>query len=132
MLGHQKTKVVNIDSKMPCQRFSKRFLCERLVLRLTGADVLAAVAAAALSAWHYKTRHFMSNNLLGVAFAVQGVEHIALGTYLNGSIMLVRRHPQRGWAAVVTPHSPTVARSSCGRSASSSTMSSGCLAPTSW
>lgn len=87
----QKTKVINVDKKMPCQAFSKRFLCERFTVSATIADIVAAIAAAAVSVFHYRTRHFLSNNLLGTAFAVQGVEHVVLGTYLNGFIMLVGR-----------------------------------------
>jgi len=83
--------LIDIDRKMPFQSFSKRFLSEKFVLQLTAADIVAGVAATTLSVWHYQTRHFVSNNILGAAFAVQGVEHIAIGTYRNGAIMLVRR-----------------------------------------
>lgn len=84
-----KKHVVSVDFKMPCQSFSKRFLVAEVKFNLTPADVVAYILSLGLSVWHFTTKHFLANNLFGIAFSIQGLEHVALGTYTNGAILLV-------------------------------------------
>jgi minor histocompatibility antigen H13 len=45
-------------------------------------------ASIAIAVWYIKANHWSANNLLGIAFAIQGIEMISLGSFLNASILL--------------------------------------------
>ena len=57
--------------------------------KLTASELVSAVPAVALSAAYFKSKHWMLNNLLGIAFSVSGIEQISLGSYKTGAILLV-------------------------------------------
>lgn len=51
-------------------------------------EMLLCVPAAGFCYWYYMTKHWLANNVLGIAFSLQGVEHLSLGTVQNGVILL--------------------------------------------
>ena len=53
------------------------------------ADLLAFVASVAFSVVYLKSKHWALNNVLGIAFCLQGIERFSLGTYKIGAILLV-------------------------------------------
>jgi minor histocompatibility antigen H13 len=57
-------------------------------LEFSMLDVLLMPAAVAFCYWYYQKKHWVANNVLGLAFSLQGVEHLSLGTVQNGVILL--------------------------------------------
>ena len=53
------------------------------------ADILAFIASVAFSVVYLKSKHWALNNVLGIAFCLQGIERFSLGTYKIGAILLV-------------------------------------------
>lgn len=51
-------------------------------------ELLLCVPAGGFCYWYYMTKHWLANNVLGIAFSLQGVEHLSLGTVQNGVILL--------------------------------------------
>lgn len=49
--------------------------------------------SGAFCLWYYARRHWVANNVLGLAFSLQGVEHLSLGTVANGVILLSGERP---------------------------------------
>ena len=52
---------------------------------LFGVSVAASLLLAVYWLW---SNHWLSSNLFGVAFSIQGIELLSLGSYLNGLILL--------------------------------------------
>lgn len=52
------------------------------------SDVVALIAAVLLCWWYAVTKHWMLSNVLGLAFSVQGIALLSLGSYKNGAILL--------------------------------------------
>lgn len=57
-------------------------------LSFTPADVVAAAVSLVVLGWYLLSKHWMANNLLGLAFSIQGVSLIALPSYQVGCILL--------------------------------------------
>ena len=57
-------------------------------LEFSTLDVLLTPPAMAFCYWYWQKKHWMANNVLGMAFSLQGVEHLSLGTVQNGVILL--------------------------------------------
>ena len=54
----------------------------------TVAEFISMVPATIFSAYYVKTKHFMMNNVLGIAFCIQSIERISIGSYKIGAILL--------------------------------------------
>jgi len=52
------------------------------------ADIVSLIAASAIGAWYVYTKHWISNNILGLSFSIQGVAMLSLGSYKVGCILL--------------------------------------------
>jgi len=50
--------------------------------------MVAAVVGLAVAYWYFQTKHWISNNILGLAFSIQGVERMPIGSYGIGCILL--------------------------------------------
>jgi len=61
---------------------------EPLELELDKADILGYIAAAGVGVWYVMTKHWISNNILGLSFSIQGVALLSLGSYKIGCILL--------------------------------------------
>jgi len=52
------------------------------------ADVVSVFLASFAGVWYVLTKHWISNNLFGLAFSIQGIALLSLGTYKVGCILL--------------------------------------------
>jgi len=55
---------------------------------ITVIDVISFLLSLAVGALHIKFNHWTSNNAFGLAFTLQAIELISLGSFVNGSILL--------------------------------------------
>jgi len=58
------------------------------MLILSNLEVIAMAISGAIGCWYVTTSHWASSNLFGIAFSIQGIELLSLGTYQNGCILL--------------------------------------------
>ena len=65
-----------------------KILPEGVEFSFTLLETILAVPAAGLCWWYWTTRHWAGNNALGLAFSLQGIEHLSLGAVQNGVILL--------------------------------------------
>lgn len=63
-------------------------LLGKVDLRFTQAELAAGAVAMALAGCWFKTKHWVLNNGFGIAFCIQGLERISLGSYKVGAILL--------------------------------------------
>jgi len=52
------------------------------------ADIISWILSGLLLVWYSLTKHWIANNFIGLAFCVQGVSLISLGSYQTGCILL--------------------------------------------
>lgn len=57
-------------------------------IKFDNADIVSVLVGAVLGTWYLITKHWCGNNLLGIAFSIQGIEHLSLGSYKVGAILL--------------------------------------------
>ncbi|KAL4427143.1 hypothetical protein ABPG77_001147 [Micractinium sp. CCAP 211/92] len=63
-------------------------LKEGLEFSFTPLEALVALPASPFCVWYYRRKHWFANNVLGLAFSLQGIEHLSLGAVQNGVILL--------------------------------------------
>lgn len=63
-------------------------LKEGLDFSFTPLEAALALPASAFCLWYYRHKHWFANNVLGLAFSLQGIEHLSLGAVQNGVILL--------------------------------------------
>lgn len=51
-------------------------------------DLMLMPPAMLFCYWYWQKKHWLANNVLGLAFSLQGIEHLSLGTVQNGVILL--------------------------------------------
>lgn len=61
---------------------------EILNLDFTTHDIIILVASAAVGVWYFLKKHWVANNLFGLAFAINGVELLHLNKVVTGCILL--------------------------------------------
>ncbi|XP_060197230.1 signal peptide peptidase-like isoform X1 [Lycium barbarum] len=61
-----------------------------LEVEFTRSQIVAAIPGAIFCAWYAKQKHWLANNVLGLAFSVQAIEMLSLGSFKTGAILLVR------------------------------------------
>uniref|UniRef100_A0A1B6DVH2 Minor histocompatibility antigen H13 n=2 Tax=Clastoptera arizonana TaxID=38151 RepID=A0A1B6DVH2_9HEMI len=54
----------------------------------TSHDVVCLAACSVVGAWYLLKKHWIANNLFGIAFAINGVELLHLNTVITGCILL--------------------------------------------
>mmetsp|Transcript_1242 Transcript_1242/g.3698 ORF Transcript_1242/g.3698 Transcript_1242/m.3698 type:complete len:215 (-) Transcript_1242:6-650(-) len=64
------------------------FMKEPLVVDATPAEIAAGAGSIAFCGWYVAKKHWVANNLLGLAFSVQGIEHLSIGAISTGVILL--------------------------------------------
>jgi len=57
-------------------------------IEFDAADLVSGVVGAVIGAWYALTKHWISNNIIGLAFSVQGISFLSLGSYKVGCILL--------------------------------------------
>ena len=57
-------------------------------LDFTTQDVIVLIGSAVVGVWYFLKKHWIANNLFGLAFAINGVELLHLNKVLTGCILL--------------------------------------------
>lgn len=59
-----------------------------LEIEFTRSQVVAAIPGTFFCAWYASQKHWLANNILGLAFCIQGIEMLSLGSFKTGAILL--------------------------------------------
>jgi len=74
--------------KFELPRFSIPYILEDVEVSLTTPEVGAMAVSTVFCVWYFLKKHWLANNVLGLAFAVQGIENLSLGSVTTGVILL--------------------------------------------
>jgi minor histocompatibility antigen H13 len=80
-------------------------------MELDPADFVCLAIAVAAGVWYWFSKHWILSNLLGVAFSVQGIAMLNLGSYKTGCILLSGLFFYDIWWVFYTDVMVTVAKS---------------------
>ncbi|VAI42068.1 unnamed protein product [Triticum turgidum subsp. durum] len=61
-----------------------------LSVEFTKSQVVASIPGFFFCVWYVMKKHWLANNVLGVAFCIQGIEMLSLGSFKTGGILLNR------------------------------------------
>eukprot|EP00128_Syssomonas_multiformis_P008180 Colp12_sorted_trinity150504_noHs@32737 len=61
---------------------------ELVLLDFTTADLAALFLSLLFGVWYFLKKHWIANNILGLAFSVNGIEMLRLGSFQIGCILL--------------------------------------------
>jgi len=64
------------------------FRKDPLQLKWSWTDVFALIVGVGIGVWYAATKHWIANNTLGLAFSIQGVALLSLGSFQIGCILL--------------------------------------------
>ncbi|KAL3813080.1 hypothetical protein ACJIZ3_014348 [Penstemon smallii] len=59
-----------------------------LEVDFTKSQVIAAIPGAFFCAWYASKKHWLADNILGLAFSIQGIEMLSIGSFKTGGILL--------------------------------------------
>ncbi|KAM3296733.1 hypothetical protein ACQJBY_038871 [Aegilops geniculata] len=59
-----------------------------LSVEFTKSQVVASIPGFFFCVWYAMKKHWLANNVLGVAFCIQGIEMLSLGSFKTGGILL--------------------------------------------
>ncbi|KAK9075192.1 hypothetical protein SSX86_003513 [Deinandra increscens subsp. villosa] len=59
-----------------------------LDVEFTRSQVVAAIPGTFFCVWYVAQKHWLANNILGLAFCIQGIEMLSLGSFKTGAILL--------------------------------------------
>ncbi|KAL6527831.1 hypothetical protein OROMI_029642 [Orobanche minor] len=59
-----------------------------LDVEFTKSQIIAAIPGTFFCVWYASKKHWLANNILGLAFCIQGIEMLSLGSFKTGSILL--------------------------------------------
>ena len=60
----------------------------RIHVSLHLAAILSYMVGTAITVWYVATRHFVSNNLIGIAISMQALESLSVGSFKTGAVLL--------------------------------------------
>ncbi|KAH7838326.1 hypothetical protein Vadar_025068 [Vaccinium darrowii] len=63
-------------------------LFRSLEVEFTRSQIVAGIPGTFFCAWYASQKHWLANNVLGLAFCVQGIEMLSLGSFKTGAILL--------------------------------------------
>jgi len=66
----------------------KLYWSEPVEIEFDKADIVASFFSFGIGAWYVLTKHWISNNILGLSFSIQGIALLSLGSYKVGCILL--------------------------------------------
>jgi minor histocompatibility antigen H13 len=72
----------------------KTFSLFSVAFEWTVIDIFALILGIGIGVWYVLTKHWIANNILGLAFSIQGIALLSLGSFQIGCILLVRPPPQ--------------------------------------
>lgn len=58
-------------------------------IELDAADIISGLIGLMLGIWYIMTKNWVANNIIGLAFSVQGIALLSLGSYSIGCTLLV-------------------------------------------
>jgi minor histocompatibility antigen H13 len=61
---------------------------EPIDLSATLPECIGGVLSLAFCCWYYAKKHWLANNVLGICFSIEGIEHLSLGSIQTGAILL--------------------------------------------
>jgi len=61
---------------------------EPVEVELEQADIISFIIGTCIGFWYVTTKHWIANNILGLAFSIQGISLLSLGSYKVGCILL--------------------------------------------
>jgi len=61
---------------------------EPIEIKFDGVDIISILWATLVGVWYIMHKHWVANNVLGLAFAIQGISMLSLGSYKVGCILL--------------------------------------------
>ncbi|PUZ44266.1 hypothetical protein GQ55_8G076200 [Panicum hallii var. hallii] len=59
-----------------------------LSVEFTKSQIVASVPGFFFCMWYASKKHWLANNVLGIAFCIQGIEMLSLGSFKTGAILL--------------------------------------------
>ncbi|KAJ4757165.1 Signal peptide peptidase family protein [Rhynchospora pubera] len=59
-----------------------------LSVEFTKSQIVAAIPGTFFCIWYALKKHWLANNVLGIAFCIQGIEMLSLGSFKTGAILL--------------------------------------------
>ncbi|KAG6467303.1 hypothetical protein ZIOFF_074860 [Zingiber officinale] len=65
------------------------FMAAAASLEFTRSQVVASIPGTFFCVWYALKKHWLANNILGIAFCIQGIEMLSLGSFKTGAILLV-------------------------------------------
>ncbi|XP_038978639.1 signal peptide peptidase 1-like [Phoenix dactylifera] len=57
-------------------------------LEFTRSQIVASIPGTFFCVWYALQKHWLANNILGIAFCIQGIEMLSLGSFKTGAILL--------------------------------------------
>ncbi|CAN6481998.1 unnamed protein product [Victoria cruziana] len=57
-------------------------------MEFTRSQIVASIPGTLFCAWYASKKHWLANNVLGLAFCIQGIEMLSLGSFKIGCILL--------------------------------------------
>jgi len=61
---------------------------EPIEIKFDNVDLIAVAFSTVVGVWYITHKHWIANNVLGLAFAIQGISMLSLGSYKVGCILL--------------------------------------------
>eukprot|EP00850_Spirogloea_muscicola_P001576 SM000006S19341 [mRNA] locus=s6:282587:285235:+ [translate_table: standard] len=61
---------------------------KKLEIDFTRSQIVAGIPATAFCVWYILQKHWLASNTLGLAFSLQGIEMLSLGSFKIGAILL--------------------------------------------
>eukprot|EP00466_Bigelowiella_natans_P014719 jgi/Bigna1/85384/estExt_fgenesh1_pg.C_30408 len=55
---------------------------------VTALDAIGCLAGSVIGGWYLLKNHWVANNIFGVAFSLQAIRMLSIGSYFNGTILL--------------------------------------------
>ena len=86
VLGKSTTKLFSFKLKIP---FYHTADADAVDVEATKPELVAYLLGLIGALWYGFTKHWLSNNLIGACFCVQGIEMMSLGSIFNGVILLI-------------------------------------------
>mmetsp|Transcript_25985 Transcript_25985/g.56637 ORF Transcript_25985/g.56637 Transcript_25985/m.56637 type:complete len:387 (+) Transcript_25985:149-1309(+) len=79
------------DKELTSPRFKIPYLIDasKEPIHATVPEVVVGVFSLGFFAWYLLKKHWLANNTLGLAFCLEGIEHLSLGSVHVGTILLV-------------------------------------------
>jgi len=61
---------------------------EPIEIKFDGVDVISVIFSGLVGVWYIMHKHWVANNVLGLAFSIQGIAMLSLGSFTTGCILL--------------------------------------------